>query len=200
MRLAAVLLAALLLTATAVLAACGGSSSGEEEHAKASFGVYRNAEAQRKDAEGALNHAFRDLSSAAGVRDRAGAMAAVGRGEDALQTIYSALAVEVEAADALAHYGPTRQHGGRLRDALRRTRAGAELVDRQLAIASRDPFLDFAANVQQVHRLSSELLRVAVPAALARRRAVRAIALKLGVEPPVDVLFDLPHRTVTTGG
>jgi hypothetical protein len=193
-------LAATLLAAVALLAACGGSTSGEADRAKADFGVYRKAEGQRAEAENALNRAFRDISTAARTGDRAGVMAAVGHGKQALATIYSTLAVEVEAADALAGYEPTREHGSRLRDALRQSRAGAELVDRQLAIASRDPFLDVDANLAEIRRLSSESVRVSVPAALARRRAVRAIALELGVEPPVDVLFDVPHPAATSGG
>ena len=189
----------MLLAAVALVSACGGSSSADEERAKASFGVYRKAEERRDEAETALNRAFREISSAAGARDRAGVMAAVGHGEDAVETIYSTLALEIEAANALADYGPTGEHGNRLRNALRRSRTGAELVDRQLAIARRDPFLDDEANLREIRRLSSESVKVGVPAALARRRAVRAIALKLGVEPPVDVMFDL-QRTTTTGG
>jgi hypothetical protein len=186
MRLAAALLAAVVL-----LAACGGSKA--EERAKDSFGVYREAEATRAVAETALGHVFRDISNAAGVRDRAGVMAAVGRGKEALATIYSSLAIEIGAAEELARYEPTRKDGGRLRDALRRSRDGARLVDRQLEIASRDPFLDVDVNGREVSRLSSESVRVSVPAAFARRRAVRAIALTLGVEPPVDVIFDGPR-------
>lgn len=198
MRPATALLALPVLASIAVVAACG-SGSAEEDSAKAKFGIYRKADRERNDAEVALNRAFRDISSAAGAHDRAGVMAAVGRGEDALATIYSTLAVEIEAAEGLAAYGPTSEHGGRLGDALRRSRAGAELVDRQLAIARQDPFLDVAANLEEIRRLSAESIEVSVPAALARRRAARAIALALGVEPPVDVMFDLPRRT-TTGG
>jgi len=192
-------LAAVLLTVAALLAACRGSSSAEQDRAKANFGVYTKAEAQRDDAEAALNRAFREISNGAGARDRAGVMAAVGRGEDAVQTIYSTLAVELEATNALAGYDPTHEHSARLRDALQRTRTGAELIQQQLTIARRDPFLDDDANLREIQRLSSESVRVSVPAALARRRAVRAIALQLGVEPPVDVMFDLPN-VKTTGG
>jgi hypothetical protein len=183
-------IAASLLAAVGLLAACGGSTP--EERAKDNFGVYRKAEATRADAESALGRVFRDISSAARVNDRAGLLAAVGRGKQSLATIYSALEVEIGAAKALARYEPTRRNGGRLRDALRRSRDGARLVDRQLEIASRDPFLDLDVNAREVGRLSSESVRVSVPAAFARRRAVRAIALTLGVEPPVDVIFDGP--------
>lgn len=198
-RATVVLLAATVVAPIALLAACGGSSSADEERARANFRVYAKAEAQRDDAEATLNRAFREISSSAGARDRAGVMAAVDRGEDAVQTIYSALAVQLEAAEALAGYGPTRAHGERLRDTLRRSRTGAELVSQQLAIARRDPFLDGDANLREIRRLSSESVRVSIPAALARRRAVRAIALKLGVEPPADVMLDIPPRTTTEG-
>jgi hypothetical protein len=189
-----------LLAAAALMAGCGGSSSADEERAKANFGAYRKAEDQRQEAEGELNQAFRDISTAARARDRASAMAAVDRGQAAVSTIYSTLAVEIEAADALAGYEPTHEHGARLRQALGRTRTGVEAIDRELDIAKIDPFLDVPANVEQIRRLSSQSLKVSAPASFARRRAVRAIALKFGVEPPVDVLFDLPKRTMTSGG
>jgi len=182
--------AAALVAAVGLLAACGGSTS--DERAKDDFGVYRRAEVTRAGAEGVLDRVFRDISSAARAHDRAGVLAAVGRGKQALATIYSALEVEIDAAGGLASYEPTGRHGVRLRDALRRSRDGARLVDRQLEIASRDPFLDGAVNAREISRLSSESVRVSVPAAFARRRAVRAIALTLGVEPPVDVIFDGP--------
>jgi hypothetical protein len=184
-------LAAAVLAAVTLLAACAGSK-GEEERAKDSFGVYREAEATRAIAEGALGHVFRDISNAANAHDRAGVLAAVGRGKEALATIDSSLAIEIGAAEELARYEPTRKDGGRLRDALRRSRDSARFVDRQLEIASRDPFLEVDVNGREVSRLSSASVRVSVPAAFARRRAVRAIALTLGVEPPVDVIFDGP--------
>ena len=191
--------AAVLLAAAALLAACGGSSSEGEEQAKSNFGIYRQAEEQRNDAESVLNQAFRDISKAANAGDRVSAMAAVSRGQEAMSTIYSTLAVEIEAAGEIAGYEPTREHGERLRRALRGIREGASLIDRQLDIAQRDPFLDDAANLEEIRRLSSQSVKVSAPAAFERRRAVRAIALKLGVEPPFDVLFDSPKKTTTTG-
>ena len=92
-------LAAVLLAAAALVAGCGGSSSEGQDRARTSFGIYRKAEDQRKDAESTLNQAFRDISSAANARDRATALAAVGRGKKAISTIYSTLAVELDAAD-----------------------------------------------------------------------------------------------------
>ena len=182
---------ALVLLATAALVACGGSSA--SDRAKDSFGVYREAETRRDGAEADLGRAFREISRAADARDRAGVLAAVGRGEDAVETIYAALEVQLDVADALAAYEPTQANGRRLRDALRGVRAGARLVDQELDIASRDPFLDLPANAREISRLSSESVRVGVPAAFARRRAVRGIAETLGVEPPLDVMFDLPQ-------
>jgi len=184
-------LAAALLGAAALLAGCGGSTA--EERAKDSFGVYREAQGTRTGAENVLGGVFHDISAAAGARDRAGVMAAVTRGKQALANIYSSLKVEIGAAEALAAYEPTRTDGVRLRGALRRSRAGARLVDRQLEIAARDPFLDAGVNAREVSRLSSESTRVSVPAEFTRRRAVRAIALTLGVEPPIDVIFDGPQ-------
>jgi hypothetical protein len=185
------LAAAVLAVLAALAGACGGTSA--EEQARQSFGDYRQAEATRSEAEDELGRVFRDISRAAGERDRAGVLAAVGHGEEALATIYEALALEIAAAEALEGYEPTRVQGRQLKEALRQSRGGARLVDSQLEIASRDPFLDAAENAREIGRLSTESTRVSVPAAFARRRAVRAIALELGVEPPVDVMFDAPQ-------
>lgn len=186
--------AAAVLAAVAVLgAACGGSSA--EGEAKERFGDYRQAEEARSEAENALGQVFRDISRAAGERDQAGVLAAVGRGKQALATISESLEIEIAAAEELASYDPTREDGRRLERALRQSRAGVRLVDSQLGIAGRDPFLDDAANAREISRLSSESIRISVPAALTRRRAVRAIAIILGVEPPVDVIFDAPQTS-----
>jgi hypothetical protein len=180
------------LVAVAMLgAACGGAS--REERAKEHFGEYRQAEEARSEAESVLGQVFRDISRAAGERDRAGVLAAVGLGEEALATIERTLATEIAAARALEDYEPTREDGRRLAEALRQTRAGARIVGDQLHIAARDPFLDAAENAAAISRLSAHSTRVSVPAALARRRAVRAIALTLGVDPPVDVMYDAPQ-------
>jgi hypothetical protein len=121
--------------------------------------------------------------------------AAVGRGKHALSEIDASLEIEIGSAEALAAYEPTRDDGRKLADALRRTRAGTKLVDRQLSIASRDPFLDTTANEREVGRLSSQITTTSVAAAFARRRAQRAIALALGVEPPLDVMYDVPQQS-----
>jgi len=185
-------LAATVLAVLAALAgACGGTNA--EEQARQSFGDYQRAEVTRGEAENALGRVFREISRAAGERDQAGVLAAVADGKEALATIYESLALEVAAAQALEGYQPTRVQGRRLREALHQSRAGARLVDSQLEIASRDPFLDAAENAREISRLSTESTRVSVPAAFARRRAVRAIALELGVEPPLDVMFDAPQ-------
>jgi hypothetical protein len=185
-------LAAVVLAVLAGLAgACGAASA--KEQARQSFGDYQQAEETRSEAENALGRVFRDISRAAGGRDRAGALVAVGHGKEALATIYEALALEIATAEALEGYEPTRVQARRLEEALRRSRAGARLVESQLEIASRDPFLDAAENAREISRLSTESTRVSVPAAFARRRAVRAIALELGVEPPFDFMFDAPR-------
>ena len=188
--------AAWVLAAVAVIAAsCGGTSAAEE--AREHFSDYRQAEEARSEAENALGRVFRDISRAAGERDRAGVLAAVSVGEEALATIDRSLASELAAAQALEGYEPTREEGRRLREALRQSRAGARIVGDQLEIAARDPFLDAAENAAAISRLSADSTRVSVPAALARRRAVRAIALTLGVEPPVDVMYDAPRQSPT---
>ena len=172
----------------AALAACGGESP--EERAMAQFGEYAAAEAERGDAELELNRAFRALSAAAGERDRVGVIAAVARGRDAIASIDRSLALEVEAARGLAGYGPTEEDGRALADALDRIGEGVRLIDRQLEIALRDPFLDLAANKSEISRLAGELTEVSVQAAFDRRRATRSIARTLGVEPPFDSMYD----------
>ena len=188
------LVAAVTLAAAALLAAaCGGQSA--EQHAKERFGAYVQAEQARGRAEDDLRRVFGELARSAGKRDQAGVRAAVGRGKHALSEIDASLEIEIGSAEALAAYEPTRDDGRKLADALRRTRAGTKLVDRQLSIASRDPFLDTTANEREVGRLSSQITTTSVAAAFARRRAQRAIALALGVEPPLDVMYDVPQQS-----
>ena len=187
--------AGILVTVAVLGAACGGTSA--EEQARGHFGEYREAEEARSDAEQALGKVFRDIARAAGERDRTGVLAAAGRGEQALATIERSLAVEIAAAQSLEGYEPTRVDAHRLAEALRGTRAGARIVGDQLEIAARDPFLDVAENAAAIRRLAADSRRVSVPAAFARRRAVRAIAIPLAVEPPVDVIFDAPQTSPT---
>lgn len=174
--------------AVLALAGCGGDSAGER--ARAQFEEYASADGERRDAELELNRAFRALSSAAGERDQAGVVAAVAQGRDAIAAIDRALDTELEAARGLAAYEPTSSDGQTLAEALGKMRGGVRLIERQLEIALLDPFLDADENETEVGRLSTQVTEVSVGAAFDRRRAARAIALALGVEPPFDSMFD----------
>lgn len=171
-------------------AACGGGDP--QERATAHFEAYRAAEQERSEAEAELRKAFGEIARGAGERDRVAVTAAAGRGREAAARIGELLDDEIEAAAAIAAYEPAAEHARALEQALRRSGIGLEAVEEQLAIALRDPFLDEPANERQVSRLSARSLDHSVPAAFARRRAARALALALDVEPPFDVMFDFP--------
>jgi hypothetical protein len=176
--------------ATLALAGCGGDDA--KETAKAHFGNYAAAEVERSEAEGTLNREFRKLARAAGERDRAGVVAAAERGQATAATIQGFLRTEIEAAARLVDYGPTSQDARTLEHALRQSRDGLRIIEEELAIATRDPFLDDPDNAREISRLARQSTRLSVPAAFARRRATRAIALTLGVQPPFDTSFDVP--------
>jgi hypothetical protein len=184
MRAAAAAVAVLAVAASA----CGGSSA---ERPIGHFGDYRVAQEERGRAERALNQAFRELTQGT---DRVSVVAAAERGRTSVARIRRLLDREIEAATAIAAYEPAREHARALAKALRRSGEGLRPLEELLAIAIRDPFLDQPANANRVSRLSAETVRLSVSAAFARRRAAHAVALSLGVEPPVDVMFDFPTR------
>ena len=183
MKAAAVTVAVLAVAASA----CGGG--GSAERARAHFGDYRVAQEERGRAEGALNQAFRELAQGT---ERASVVAAAERGRTTAARIRRLLDREIEAATAIAAYQPAREHAQALERALRRSGEGLRAVEEQLTIAIRDPFLDQPANANRVSRLSAKTVRLSVSGAVARRRTAHAVALALGVEPPVDVMFDFP--------
>ena len=182
MKAAAAAVAVLAVAASA----CGGGSA---ERARAHFGDYQVAQEERGRAEGALNQAFRELARGT---DRASVVAAAERGRTTAARIRRLLDREIEAAAALAAYEPASEHAQALERALRRSGEGLRALEEQLAIAIRDPFLDQPANANRANRLSAKTVSLSVSAAFARRRAAHAVALALGVEPPVDVMFDFP--------
>lgn len=173
--LAAVAVAALSLAA----AACGGDEG--KEQARGEFEAYRAASTERTKAENELGKAFREIARAAGKRDRRGVTTAAKRGRTAAAKIDELLEAEIDAAAAMAEYEPAAKDARALIAALRRSGRGLKAVKEQLTIAARDPLLDEPENEEQVRRLSKQSLRLSVPAAFARRRAVTALARALGV-------------------
>ncbi|MEX2210366.1 MAG: hypothetical protein WD689_01185 [Gaiellaceae bacterium] len=170
-------------------AACGGDDP--KERAQARFEEYRVAASGQSDAEQELGKTFRQLARAAGERDPRAVAAAAERGSSTAARMQQLLNAEITAAVAIAEYEPAAEHARALADALRRSGVGLRAVQEQLAIAVRDPLLHERANEEQVRRLSAQSLRHSVPAAFARRRAARELALVLDVEPPFDTMFDL---------
>ncbi len=113
----------------------------------------------------------------------------------------------------LAYRSAEEQRGpaeARLREAFSALDAAADKSDRQAArltlivrmleIGRRDPLLEVTANQSEVNRLASEAATVSVDGEFARRRADRALALAIGVEPTFDVLFDLGAKTTAQSG
>ena len=185
---------ALVLLLAGVAAACGGAS-GHEEHARSLYNAYRSAEDARTDAEEELRQAFGDISSAAQKLDQAGVIAAAERGQDAVQKIDDLIAAELEAADGLAEIESTAPHAKQLSDGLQLSRDSLELVAKELDIAIDDPFLD--TRKKELDKLAKQSADLAVKGELAVRRADRALALALGLQPRPDQMFTTPTPTTT---
>jgi hypothetical protein len=142
-----------------------------------------------------LRKAFSDLDAAADRGDRRAAIAAIDHGRKAATEIDVLLADEIEAAIALRGFGDIAPEARRLETALRTSRSGLRLFLRALVIGKRDPFVDAAENRADVNRLAREAATVSADGEFARRRADRALALAVGIEPTFDVLFDLGAKT-----
>jgi hypothetical protein len=178
-------LAALVALAAALVTACGGT--GQDSHARSLYHADRAAEDSRTDAEEELRAAFSDISTAAQAEDRAAVLAAARRGQKAAADIDSLLATELEAARGLAAIEKVSADAKRLTEGLQQSRDSLALVMKELEIALDDPFL--AHRAKEVNDLAKESTDVAVKGELAVRRADRALALALGLEPRLDQLF-----------
>ena len=180
---------ALLVLALAALlvAACGGGSDGA-----ALYRDYRSAEDARDEAEERLREAFADIAAAAGERDRLSTLAAVDRGAKAIGEIDDLLAAEIATAGELAEIDSLAREANRLEHGLKVSRRGLQLFSRELDIARLDPFLEEKANSREVTRLSRGGARRAADGELAVRRADRALALELGIEPRLDPYLGSP--------
>jgi hypothetical protein len=175
---------------------CGGS--GHDEHARSLYDAYRTAEDARTDAEEELRLAFGDISLAASKLDRAGVTAAAQRGQDAVKKIDDLLAAEIEAADGLAGIESTAAHAQQLSKGLQLSRDSLALVAKELQIALDDPFLD--TKKKELDHLAKESADLAVKGELEIRRADRALALALGLEPRLDQMFTTKTPTTTSPG
>jgi hypothetical protein len=173
-----------------VATACG--STDHQAHARSLYDAYRTAEDSRTDAEEDLRVAFADISSAAQKLDRAGVIAAAERGQGAVEKIDDLLAAELEAAAGLAEIESTSTQAKQLSEGLQLSRDSLALVAKELEIALDDPFLD--TRKKELDDLAKQSADLAVKGELAVRRADRALAVALGLEPRLDQMF-----TTTTG-
>ena len=179
-----------VLLAGLFASACGGS--GHEDHARSLYDAYRTAEDARTDAEEELRLAFADISSAAQKLDRAAVIAAAQRGQDAVEKIDDLIGAEIEAAQGLAEIESTAPPAKQLAEGLQLSRDSLALVAQELEIALDDPFLD--TRKKELDDLAKESADLAVKGELQIRRADRALAEALGLEPRLDQMF-----TTTTG-
>ena len=183
--------ATLLLLLALGLTACGG---GGGERGEDFYQAYRATEDERSVAEDRLHKAFSDIAVAAERRDRASTLAAVERGQKAIAEIERLLALELEAARGLAQIEALAKDGAQLERGLVTTRKGLRLFARELDIATRDPFLDQKANAREVTRLARTGAYLAADGEMRIRRADRALALALGLEPRFDAALDAASK------
>jgi hypothetical protein len=179
----------LVLTGLLLVTACGGGD-GADSRAKELYGTYRSTEDRRDAAEKRLRDAFSDIAAAAEQQSRADVLAAADRGRSAAQEIDELLAVELEAADDLSAFKAVAASAHRLRTGLATSRRGLALFVQQLEIALEDPFLDLAVNAGRVEDLARRAATLSTDGELLVRRADRATALALGIEPRVDAVLD----------
>jgi hypothetical protein len=188
MRIAApAAIAALAVVLTA--GACGDDGDGDEA-GRDLYRAYRAAEDDRHEHETALTQAFRDIAVAAERKDRDGALAAVASGEDAADEIDAVLGRELESAGAMREREALSSEARRLEQGLLKSRDALGLIRRQLAIAGRDPFLERRRNAREVRSLAGRAADLSVEGELLVRRADRALARALGVEPRSDPFLE----------
>jgi hypothetical protein len=188
-------LLAVFLVALAVplLSACGGNEA--DSHAKALYNTYRATEDRRNEPESRLRQAFADISAAAAKEDQAGVVAAARRGLKAIEDINDLLSAELEAANGLKGVAKVSTDASTLAKGLQLTRDSLALVAKELEIALDDPLL--ARRGQEVNDLAKQSTDLAVKGEVGVRRADRAIALALGLEPRLDLMFTTTTPTTT---
>ena len=182
---------ALVVLAWGLLAAACGTTD-HEAHARSLYNAYRTAEDSRTDAEEDLRLAFRDIANAAQAQDRDAVLEAAQRGQDAVDQINDLITAELEAAQGLEEIDSVSAHAKQLSDGLRLTRSSLALIAKELTIALDDPFLE--TRKKEIADLATETADLADKGELTIRRADRALALALGLEPRPDQMF-----TTTSG-
>jgi len=183
---------AALATLACGLAATACGSTDHEGHGRSLYNAYRTAEDSRTDAEEELRLAFHDIAIAAQAQDRDAVLEAAQRGQDAVEQIDDLIAAEIEAAQGLEEIDSVSAHAKQLSDGLRLSRSSLALIAKELTIALDDPFLE--TRKKEIDDLATESADLAVRGELAIRRADRALALALGLEPRLDQMF-----TTTSG-
>ena len=163
-------------------------------HARSLYKDYRAAEDQRDEAESRLRQAFATIAQTAAKGDRSGVLEAAKSGRTAAADIERLLAEELDAADGLAELERFAGDGDRLRRGLEKTRQSLRLFAEELEIANEDPFLASRANADEIGRLAREGTELAVEGELAIRKADRALALVLDLEPRIDRVVDEDER------
>lgn len=184
-----------LLYVILALVAGGCGPTDDNERARDLYRTYRSAEDERDGAEARLRRAFGDISAAAASGDRDSSLAAVERGRAAVADIDRLLDRELEAALGLEAYEDVFREATRLQQGIRTTRASLRLFSRELEIAAQDPFLEDKTNVDEIRRLARRAAKLAVTGELEIRRADRAIAVALGLEPRLDRGLDAETTT-----
>lgn len=175
------------LAVSLLAAACGGES--ENARAIALYDTYRETEDTRNEAESRLRQAFTDISEAAAAEDRATVLRSARDGQAAAREIDRLLALEIGAAERLAELERFAEEAGKLEQGLRDSRESLGLFERQLAVALEDPFLEDEENAALISELALEGAELAVKGEEAVRRADRALAIALGIEPRLDQIF-----------
>ena len=182
--------------AVAALSGCGGSGgAADPPEGRELYGAYRAAEDRRDDAEGRLRVAFADIAAAAEQGDREGVLAAAERGRDAAADTQELLEEELDAARRLQEIDALERDARRLESGLETTAAGLALFVQELEIAARDPFLEEEENRREVRRLARRGGQLSADGESDVRRADRALAEALGIEPRPDRDLDAPTTT-----
>ena len=101
----------------------------------------------------------------------------------------------MEAAEGLERIDGLEENAGRVKRGLETTGHGVAQFARELEIALQDPFLEDTENATRISSLSKRATDLSTKGELLVRRADRALALALGLEPRADAVLDAPTTT-----
>ncbi len=189
---------ALVLVSFAVLA--GATACGDDPPAPGveAYNNYRELEDARNEAESQLRQSISDINEAAVAEDREAVRAAAEDGLDAVKAIDKALEAEIEAAQEMGEVAKIAGDANDLENGLMDSRKSLDYFTQMLNIALDDPFLEAEGNREKVGSLATEGTNLAVQGELAVRKADRAIAIALGLEPRQDQVLDNPLGPTTS--